>query len=112
MRMRHHCGTGRPLPPWHHAQDTPGQHDRVSMHLMVLGAPWRALRREYAMPPDPCLNAPDGAGCSLTARLYDRLRRYEWVSMHPMALDAPLARSSRLRTQGTEIRNTTPHTTA
>ena len=27
-------------PPWHHAQDAPGQHDRASMHLMVLSAPW------------------------------------------------------------------------
>ena len=59
------------------------------------------------------LNAPDGARCPLTVPDGGPgVRGRGSVSMHLMVLDTPYARSSRFRTQGTELRNTTPHTTA
>ena len=40
----------------------------VSMHLMVLGASRLHYHHPYRHFRHPCLNAPDGAGCSLTGR--------------------------------------------
>ena len=65
MRMRHHCGTGRPLPPGTMPKILRGNTTAPQCTWWCWVLP-DAAPASSSSPTPTGLNAPDGAGCSLT----------------------------------------------